>query len=65
LPKYWSYDINQKVRINSTSSDLFHHKGIHGQIIHLHEGILFDYDVILDTGEVVRVRESEINSVKE
>jgi hypothetical protein len=65
LPKFWTYDINQRVRINSASSDLFHHKGIQGQIIHLHEGILFDYDVLLDTNEIIRIRENEITIVKE
>jgi hypothetical protein len=57
--------MNQMVRINSTSSDIFHHKGKRGQIIHLHEGILFDYDVLLDTNEIIRVRENEISIVKE
>jgi hypothetical protein len=64
LPKYWYYEIGKKVVINDTARDLITHIGKQGQIIHLHEGILFDYDVLLDTNEIVRVRDTEIVIVK-
>jgi hypothetical protein len=65
LPKYWSYDVKTKIIINNTALDLIDCIDKQGVIIHKHEGILFDYEILLETGELVRVRESEINIVKE
>jgi hypothetical protein len=65
LPKVWEYEIGTKVQINYLAKGISDSINKTGEIIHKHEGILWDYDVLLDHGSVVRVRESELYRIKE
>jgi hypothetical protein len=61
----WEYEIGTKVQINHLAKGISDSINKTGEIIHKHEGILWDYDVLLNHGSVARVRENEITIIKE
>jgi hypothetical protein len=66
MPKYWSYDVGEKVQINANAlNDLPSCVGLQGVIVEQLNGVRWDYELILENGTLARVIENEINIVKE
>jgi hypothetical protein len=65
MPRYWSYDIGTQVQINANAwVDLPNLVGLQGVIVEHLNSVRFDYELYLETGDLVRVQENEINIVR-
>jgi hypothetical protein len=61
MPRYWSYGIGTNVQINANAwVDLPNLVGLQGVIVEQLNSVRFDYELYLETGDLVRVQESEI-----
>ncbi|MCF7618568.1 YorP family protein [Bacillus sonorensis] len=65
MPKYWSYDINDEVEVNSNAKyGMPSFIGLKGIIIDRINSWQYDYDVLhFSNGEVGRYKESELNLI--
>ncbi|MDQ0927769.1 hypothetical protein QFZ25_001829 [Bacillus atrophaeus] len=65
LPKFWSYPLGLKVKINeSTRLTCPHHVGRKGKIIELLHSATYDYAVSDETGDITFFKEHELNPIK-
>ncbi|MCY9156322.1 YorP family protein [Bacillus haynesii] len=64
MPKYWTYNVNDEVEINSNAKyGMPSFVGLKGVIIDQVNSWQYDYDVLHYNGEIGRYKESELNLI--